>query len=145
MGARGRGALAVVHGNFEIMERPAPPPHISEAEAVEWRRIVEAVPGNWFTEDTFPLLEQYCRHVVRARHFAHLINEMEGNDLATYDTNLYLKLLREEHQQSKSIAMLANRMRLTQQQNKTSKKRGGINNNTSDPWNYSGGEETDSE
>jgi hypothetical protein len=71
MAQRGRksaASLSIVSvlGN----ERPAPPEDLTDEEAKEWRAIVGRMPADWFTRENFPLLVEYCRHVVRARDLA---------------------------------------------------------------------------
>jgi hypothetical protein len=51
-------------------ERPAPPEELTEDEATEWREIAGRMPHDWFTRENFPLLAEYCRHIVRARDLA---------------------------------------------------------------------------
>jgi hypothetical protein len=51
-------------------ERPAPPDELTEEEAEEWRAIASRMPHDWWTRENFPLLCEYCRHIVRARDLA---------------------------------------------------------------------------
>ena len=37
-------------------------------------------PGEWFPPETYPLLTQYCRHVVVTSHLAKLITAYEAID-----------------------------------------------------------------
>jgi hypothetical protein len=79
---RGRGgrksaaSLAVVNvlGN----ERPAPPDDLTEIEAVEWREIAARMPPDWFTRENFPLLCEYCWHIVRAQILLGILPSSSG-------------------------------------------------------------------
>jgi hypothetical protein len=65
MAQRGRksaASLSIVQvlGN----ERPAPPDELTEEEAEEWRAIASRMPHDWWTRENYPLLAEYCRHIV---------------------------------------------------------------------------------
>lgn len=145
MGARGRGALAVVRGPFEVIERPAPPDTLTEEQAIEWHKVVNALPAKWFSRETWPMLEQYCRHTIRARAVAKRIDDMDAGRVPM-DKKEYNFLLKDEHQQSRTLSSLATKMRLSQQSSYDSTKKRTINqiSATDDPWNF-GNEEKDSE
>lgn len=94
--------------------RPPPPRELSPEAAEEWRAIVDALPAEWFSGASTPLLVSYCRHVVAARRIAALIKQEEGDAvglcLGTYD-----RLLKMQERESRAISSLATRMRITQQ------------------------------
>jgi hypothetical protein len=120
---RGRGgrksaaSLAVVNvlGN----ERPAPPDELTEIQAVEWREIAARMPPDWFTRENFPLLEEYCRHIVRARVLAADITKFERFPsevrLTSDGIQRYDMLLRMADRERAALLNLATKMRLTQQ------------------------------
>lgn len=117
MGNRGRKSTAAfeVVGpvRIEAVPRQAAPHDLSDEEAGVWAAIVNTEAADRFSPSTVPLLAQFCRHVVHARHIASLIA------LATADPSLavsaYDRLLKMQERESRAIAALATKMRITQQ------------------------------
>jgi len=134
MGARGRksaASLAVIGpGGIETVRRPDPPDDLTPEQADEWRAVVNRLPSEWFPRETHGLLAQYCRHVVRARRLAQAIEAAESRD--DFDFKGWRDLLRAEEEQSRAIASLATKMRLSQQSlyDKTTKR----GSRTDPPW-----------
>lgn len=118
MGRRGRtsiAALAVQKSGkvLQVMQRPDAPYDLTDEQADEWRAVVDSLPAEWFPRETWPLLSQYCRHVVNARRVAQLITQALGQK--TLDVVDYDKLLAMQEREGRAISSLATRMRLTQQ------------------------------
>jgi hypothetical protein len=117
MGERGRksqAALTVIGpGGVETIRRPEPPPELTDEQAEEWTSVVTRLPADWFPRETHAMLSQYCRHIVRARRIAKLIEATER--CAEFDVKEYRDLLRSEEEQSRAIASLATKMRISQQ------------------------------
>lgn len=117
MKQRGRDSAAANEiaaiGKLETVQRPDAPYDLTDEQVDEWRAVVARLPADWFTRETHALLAQYCRHVVRARRIAQLIDQAEKSD--PFDVKEYRDLLRSEEEQSRAISSLATRMRLTQQ------------------------------
>lgn len=117
MGIRGRpssAALSIIGpAGIETIRRPDPPDVLNDEQSEEWRKIVNRLPADWFPSETHGLLEQYCRHLVRARRLAQAIDAAESAD--PFDVKLYRDLLRSEEQQSHVIATLSSKMRISQQ------------------------------
>jgi hypothetical protein len=120
MAQRGRksaASLSVVSvlGN----ERPAPPDDLTEEEAEEWRAIASRMPHDWFTRENFPLLAEYCRHIVRSRDLAKDIAAFKRFPtevrLTTDGIHRYDTLLRMADRERAALVNLATKMRLTQQ------------------------------
>jgi len=85
-------------------------------QAEEWRAVVGRMPPDWFPRETHPLLAQYCRHVVIARRLAEKVNGFDRACLGNLDgLRQYDALLRMSERQTKALATLATKMRLTQQ------------------------------
>ncbi|NIR49991.1 hypothetical protein GWO43_15950 [candidate division KSB1 bacterium] len=142
MGKRGRKSraeLTVVGGakkdGVEVVERPAPPSELTPEQSDIWQDVVESLAADYFTEETFPILTQYCRHVSRARHFSYLVNKMESQKKLDKDEiKVYRDLCRSEEEQTRAIASLATKMRLTHLA--TYDRRKAKNRNEGDePWN----------
>jgi hypothetical protein len=119
--ARGRvsaAALTVVGGvsGVRLTQRPVPPDELSEAEANEWRQIVDRLPADWFGRETIPMLVQYVRHIVRVQKLNGTIKSMEARQgEEDFNYRLYMALLRAETNQSRIISTLATKMRISQQ------------------------------
>lgn len=117
MKTRGRisaAALSVVQtGVVEIIPRPKPPAELTAEQRDEWRAIVDRMPADWFPRETHALLADYCRHVVMARRIAQLIAQAEDGE--TFDVIEYDRLGKMAERESRVIASLATKMRLTQQ------------------------------
>jgi hypothetical protein len=121
-GRKSAAALAVQppDGVLETITRPDAPYDLTDEEAGVWRGVIEQMPANWFGAPTFPLLTQYCRHVVRSRRIASLINAAEMTDVTKtetveFDIQAYDQLLKMQERESRAIATLATKMRLAQQ------------------------------
>ena len=98
------------------VKRPDPPESDSltdEGKAV-WRAVTATRPPDWWRPDTFPLLAQYCRHVVTARRIAVMIEDlMQGASDSWLDD--FEKLTRMQEREGRAANALARSMRLTQQ------------------------------
>lgn len=118
MGTRGRksaASLAVLSGpsKLEIVDRLKPPHDLTDEEVEVWVGVTSAEAADWFTAATAPLLSQYCRHVVRARHVAEWIEAATGSkELSIED---YDRLLKMQARESGVLATLATKMRISQQ------------------------------
>lgn len=114
MGTRGRRSIAAlsVAGPVDVTPRPDAPYDLTDEQADEWRAVVNRMPADWFQRETWPLLSQYCRHVVAARRLAQLVHAHETG--SEFDVGAYDKLLKMQEREGRAISSLATRMRLTQ-------------------------------
>jgi hypothetical protein len=62
-GRKGAAALSVVAGTINAVERPEPPAELTAEQAWEWQAIVDRMPADWFTVETWPVLMLLCRHI----------------------------------------------------------------------------------
>ena len=136
MSARGRQSTAareIAHlaGSVASVQRPDAPYDLTDEQADEWRAIVNRLPADWFPREAWPLLAQHCRHVVNSRRVAQLIAAAEG--AKSLDIEEYDRLLKMQERESRCIASLATRMRISQQAtyDKSRKKGSG---GVSKPW-----------
>ena len=58
---------------IESIARPEPPECLDVSARDVWLGVVENLSADWFEPVMFPVLEQYCRHVVEARRLNALI------------------------------------------------------------------------
>lgn len=117
MGKRGRpssASLAIAVRPVEIVERQRAPHDLTDEETEVWAAVVNTEAADWFNPSTVPLLTQYCRHVVQARRIAELIERATGeaDQLSIGD---YDRLLKLQERESRAIASLATKMRISQQ------------------------------
>ena len=115
MKQRGRkAALAVVHESaISAINRPEPPPELTNEQRIEWILVVNSLPADWFPDETHKVLAQYCRHAVTSRHVSQMIEQMEAGD--NIDVTEYDKLLKMQERESRILVSLATKMRITQQ------------------------------
>ena len=115
MQQRGRKSLAQIEtpGAVSVMRRPDAPLELTPEETDAWRAIIDAMPADWFPQESWPLLKQYCRHEVCARRLAQLIDaEMSRDPL---DQASLKDLLGMQAKETAALKALAASMRLSQQ------------------------------
>lgn len=135
MGQRGRKSAqsltVTTSGEISAVERPQPPDELTDEQAFEWRAIVNRMPADWFPRETWPLLIQYCRHIISARRICQVIGKLEQEE--DFDFKAYSDALKIQARESQIITTLATKMRISQQStyDKSRKKGSG---GTSKPW-----------
>jgi hypothetical protein len=113
---RGRASVAsltlAAPTQIEIVDRPKAPHDLTDEEVEVWVSVTSAMAADWFDAGSLPLLSQYCRHVIRSRHVAELIEQATGSpDLSIVD---YDRLLKMQQRESAVLASLATKMRICQ-------------------------------
>lgn len=129
-GRKSRAELEVVKHDYEVIPRPRAPADLTPDQSEEWRRIVNRLPADWFPGETHAVLAQYCRHAVAARRVAQLIASAEQD--SDLDVDQYDKLLKMQERESRALASLGTKMRMTQQGTSTHRARKG--NMVQKPW-----------
>ena len=115
MAKRGRKVAVlppVDPAEIESIARPEPPECLDVSARDVWLGVVENLSADWFEPVMFPVLEQYCRHVVEARRLNALIVQAVENDLDLED---YAQLLRMRGNETRVMLSLATKMRITAQ------------------------------
>jgi hypothetical protein len=114
---RGRpssASLAVAGpAQIERVERQRAPHDLTDEEVEVWAAVTATEPADWFSPSTVPLLAQYCRHAVAARRIAELIERATGDPALSVKD--YDRLLAMQERESRTIATLATKMRISQQ------------------------------
>jgi hypothetical protein len=95
------------------VNRPEAPDELTDEQAEEWRAITGRMPADWFPRETHGMLTQLCRHTVAARRVAQLIGVAESSEHLNVDE--YERLLSMQDRESRAVAMLATKMRISQQ------------------------------
>lgn len=88
-----------------------PPEGLTEDQAGVWRTVVGARSADFFSEDAAPLLEEYCRVVVMCRLLAFQVEAA----LAADEPSSLKALLGMRDKESRRMASLATKLRLTNQ------------------------------
>lgn len=113
-GRKSADELAIVTvAPVETVERQRPPHDLTDEEVEVWFAVTQCEAADWFSPSTAPLLAQYCKHVIAARRVAELIERATsdpGLDVKDYD-----RLLKMQERESRCIASLATKMRISQQ------------------------------
>ena len=75
MRQRGRKGVTQIEasGAPTVISRRDAPLDLTPDASDEWRAIVDVMPADWFSRETWPLLAQYCRHAVTSRRIGQLI------------------------------------------------------------------------
>jgi|SRR5215204_3695848 len=115
MGVRGKRSQQLVAPppQIEVNERQRPPYDLGDEQTEIWATVVASEPADWFSPSTKPLLVQYCRHGVAARRVAELIERAQADKQFSLDD--YSRLLQMQQRESHVLAMLATKMRISQQ------------------------------
>ena len=118
MTQRGRKSateLAIISGaGIATTRRLSPPPDLTEEQSDVWRSIVNGNPADLFNAGSAPVLAALCRHVVAARRVAGWIARLEEAEEGL-DEEAWFRLLARQEAESKMVAALATRLRLTPQ------------------------------
>jgi len=105
---------------------------LTDEQAGEWSRIVDALPADWFPPETHGLLVQYCRHLVEARRVSQLIEQVVSSE--EFNLANYNELLKMQEREGRAASSLATRMRLTQQATFDKEKSKGKGRGIKRPW-----------
>lgn len=97
--------------------RPPPPDYIENPEEREvWRTIVDRMPPNWFTAETFPVLTELCSATVTARKLNVEVAMMRGQRRTEgLSLGLFMRVTSLKNRTSALVASLSSKLRLTQQ------------------------------
>lgn len=127
MEKRGRRSMADVSlvPVIPLGQRPEPPACLSNRATDEWRRVVNRMPSDWFTDETLSILQAYCEHVAEGEAIQIMIEKVRPTAMSkdeSYDR--YRDLLRDKELQTRAALSCATKMRLTQQSSYTDKASG---------------------
>lgn len=93
--------------------RPEPPDRLREDMRAVWRETVGRMPGDWFTLETFPVLEEYCRCVCTCRDLAVWLDQVDPTSLEGEELRKHGAIEVKHHRQVVLMSTLANRLRLS--------------------------------
>ena len=119
MAQRGRksaAALSVVSADALGEKRLQAPVSLTDAEKAIWLAVIDDNPATAFTETHAPVLEMYCRHVIRGGVLNAEILKFNPKQLSNDDgLKRYDKLLAMAERESRAASSLARALRLTRQ------------------------------
>ena len=138
MGDRGKKSFseitAIKPAGISAIKRPEAPASLTDAQAIEWRAVVNRMPPDWFPRETHALLERYCCHVISANRIAEIIESMISATDSPGWLGDYDRLLKMQEGEGRALSSLATRMRLTQQTQYSHRKKTGPKMPA--PWNH---------
>jgi hypothetical protein len=92
------------------------PKGLRAAEKRVWQQVVDGCPSDWFASEQTELLVGYCRHVVNASVISKAVNRMTTKALLEdLIARRYNRLLGMLNRETKTIQMIATKLRLTNQ------------------------------
>lgn len=121
MGDRGRKSassmeVAALVTSVATEQRLMPPAHLNDAVRAEWLRVVNDQPAGAFTETHAPLLEMYCKHIVKARMLDDEIEVSDPNWMRDAEGLKRMeRLTAMAERESRAASSLATRLRITRQ------------------------------
>jgi hypothetical protein len=116
-----------------LPSRIDPPEGMPQDEAELWRSIVATKPVDWFQQDSAPLLTEYVRSKVMCDRLAEMLKELNPDTMKG--------LLDMRDKESRRLASLACKLRLTQQSRYTPQAAATADrkSTTSKPWDFKAG------
>jgi hypothetical protein len=127
-GRKSAAQLAVVP--ISAVQRPEPPEELSEEEAAIWRATVGGMRPDWFGPETWPLLTAYCSHAALAQCLRVTLQRMTPGDKG------FGRLAAMQTRESKTMASLATKLRITPQANRQSARDGRNASWGPKPWEF---------
>ena len=122
MSKQSAAAMEVAPAVQELDRRMPPPAHLTEFQSQLWVAITATKPSDWFLADTAELLASYVKHASQARVIDGQIDDFEPEWLQkTEGLDRYDKLLKCRERETRAMASLATKLRLTQQSRYTPK------------------------
>lgn len=117
MAKRGRQSAASLEiapvGPVETIQRPDAPYDLTDEQSEEWWAIVNRMPADWFPRETHAMLADLCRHIVKSRRIAQLVQDAESAE--ELDVGLLDKLYKMAERESRAITSLSTKTRISQQ------------------------------
>lgn len=117
-GRKSTASLAVVPRT--AIERPLPPPGLSETEAALWSRVTATKPPEWFLADVLPVLTGYVRASVKADGLAAALSKFKGVPSNPIKFRRYIEINKAHDQAERLVATLGTKLRITPQSRYTS-------------------------
>lgn len=95
-------------------QRPEPPDSLTAEQQEQWREIVNRMPPDWFTPETWPMMIQLCRHISNSRRVGHQLEQIPDSSLEDEEgLARFIKLTSLHDREGKAISSLMTRLQLT--------------------------------
>jgi len=109
-------ALMLEETGLAVDPRPDAPYELDDAEADQWRRIVNCMPPDHFIPANYPVLAQLCRHIIESHKISTAIKAYSKRKQG-FNIREYGELTKQQDACSLAIGRLSRSLRLTQQAN----------------------------
>lgn len=124
-GRKSAAEIEVVSPVIRLGDRPEPPLSLNDRAVDEWRRVVNRMPSDWFTDETLSLLQAFCEHVAEGEALQLMIEKVRRKAMTDDECfNRYKALCTMKEVQTRAALSCATKMRLTQQSSYTDKASG---------------------
>ena len=95
-----------------LVQRPIPPPDLTDLQRIQWMQIANALPVDWFGDENRALLGAYVRTLATLANLDQKVDEFETSGEIN---DVYIELLKRREAQARLAVLQATKMRLTQQ------------------------------
>lgn len=96
--------------------RPVPPEGLRDDEREIWKRVVSAMPGDWFHREHLDMLKAFCQHAARSDKFNRMASVIDPKDVGEQISLENLdRISRMAERESRAALALARSMRITHQ------------------------------
>lgn len=124
-GRRSAAEIEVVSPVIRLGDRPEPPMSLNDRAVDEWRRVVNRMPSDWFTDETLSLLQAFCEHVAEGEALQLMIEKVRRKAMTDDECFArYRQLCTMKEAQTRAALSCATKMRMTQQSSYTDKASG---------------------
>lgn len=124
-GRKSAAEIEVVSPVIRLGDRPEPPLSLNDRAVDEWRRVVNRMPSDWFTDETLSLLQAFCEHVAEGEALQLMIEKVRRKAMTDDECfTRYKQLCTMKETQTRATLSCATKMRLTQQSSYTDKASG---------------------
>lgn len=115
--------------------RLSPPAHLTAAQSALWAAVVETKPADWFGADSAPLLAEYVRAVEMCDRLSLQVEALIAGAAEPAELKMLLDMRDKE---SKRVASLGTKLRLTQQSRYTPRAAAGADARAGSPrpWQF---------
>lgn len=124
-GRKSAAELSVIAPVERLGDRPEPPICLNDRAVDEWRRVVNRMPSDWFTDETLSLLQAFCEHVAEGEALQLMVEKVRRKAMTDDECfKRYKELCAMKEAQTRAALSCATKMRLTQQSSYTTKASG---------------------
>lgn len=113
MGSRGRTSAAAlaIPATTQVIDIPDAPYDLTDEQAEVWHSQARAIilEGRELPVRTYPVLTEICRHVVKSRRIAELVESHEKSP--DFDVKEYDRLLKMAERESRGISSHSTKLR----------------------------------